>query len=196
MKEVQTLTQVVRTAQKGIESCRRNLSTATVKSNNDKVNLMRLYNPAMQAKYGSYPVRCVMGKAPTLAMVRREYGEQVALDWVRVQLNDYQNFVAVKDDSELPSEVADEMATLILTDWYYLKMTEIMLFFRWLKTGRYGELYGRINPQSFFVKLREFVQDRNNIIFDADSEKRHKEMEKASAEAITYDEYLKRKKAK
>jgi hypothetical protein len=144
----------------------------------------------MQVKYGSYPARCIMGKAPTLAKVRKEYGEQVALDWIRVQLNDYQNFVAVKEENELPKELADEMAALISSDWYWLKMTEIMLFFRWLKTGRYGELYGRINPQTFFCKLREFCTDRNNIIFDEESKERRKEIEKSIKEAITYEDYL------
>lgn len=137
-----------------------------------------------------------MGKAPTLAKFRKEYDEQVALDWLRVQINDYQNYVSVKDDSELPKNVADEMAALILSDWYWLKMTEIMLFFRWLKTGRYGELYGRINPQSFFCKLRAFVKDRNNIIFDEESKERRKENEKSIKEAITYEDFLELKAKK
>lgn len=153
---------------------------------------MRTYNPAMQVKYGSYPARCVMGKAPTLANVRKEYGEQVALDWLKVQINDYQNFVAVKDENELPDEVEREMAALILGDWYFLKMTEIMLFFRWLKTGRYGELYGRINPQSFFCKLREFVKDRNNIIFHEEGEKRQREDEESRKKSVSYADYKKK----
>ena len=154
---------------------------------------MRVYNPAMQVKYCSYPVRCVMGNAPTLAKVRKEYGTQTALDWLRVQINDYQNYVAVKDDNEMPTEVANEVAALILEDFYYLKMTEIMLFFRWLKTGRYGELYGRINPQTFFCKLREFVRERNDIIFHEENKRRLKEEMLQAKKAITYSEWQKMK---
>lgn len=176
----------------GIRGYKKSCSPATVKSDEEKVNLMRLYNPAMQVKYCSYPARCVMGKAPTLAKVRKEYGEQVALDWLKVQINDYQNFVAVKGENELPDETEREMAALILGDWYFLKMTEIMLFFRWLKTGRYGELYGRINPQSFFCKLLEFVKDRNNIIFHEESEKRKLEDEESRKKSVSYADYKKK----
>lgn len=147
----------------------------------------------MQVKYCSYPARCVMGKAPTLAKVRKEYGEQTALDWLRVQINDYQNYVAVKDDNEMPTEVANEVAALILADFYYLKMTEIMLFFRWLKTGRYGELYGRINPQTFFCKLRDFVRERNDIIFHEENKRRLEEEMLQAKKAITYSEWQKMK---
>lgn len=177
----------------GIRGYKKSCSPDTVKSDEEKVNLMRLYNPAMQVKYGSYPARCVMGKAPTLAKVRKEYGEQVALDWLKVQINDYQNFVAVKGENELPDETEREMAALILGDWYFLKMTEIMLFFRWLKTGRYGELYGRINPQTFFCKLREFVRERNEIIYREENERRKKEEILHASKTITYSEWQKMK---
>lgn len=134
-----------------------------------------------------------MGNAPTLAKVRKEYGKQTALDWLRVQINDYQNYVAVKDDNEMPTEVANEVAALILADFYYLKMTEIMLFFRWLKTGRYGELYGRINPQTFFCKLRDFVRERNDIIFHEENKRRLEEEMLQAKKAITYSEWQKMK---
>lgn len=134
-----------------------------------------------------------MGKAPTLGRVMNEYGEQVALDWLRVQINDYQNYVAVKDGNELTDETEKELAALILADWYYLKLTEIMLFFRWLKTGQYGELYGRINPQSLLCKLRAFVKDRNDIIFHEESEQRQREFEECRKKATSYADYVKRK---
>lgn len=157
---------------------------------------MATYSPSMQVKFGSYPARCIMGKAPTLAKVKKEYGEQVALDWLRIEINDYQHYVAVKDEAVIEADVATEMAAFILADWYWLKLSEVMLFFRWLKTGKYGELYGRINPQSFFVKLRSFVKDRNDIIFHEESEQRRKADEESRKNAISQEEWgmLKAKK--
>lgn len=147
----------------------------------------------MQVKFGSYPARCIMGKAPTLAKVKKEYGEQVALDWLRIEINDYQHYVAVKDEAVIEADVATEMAAFILADWYWLKLSEIMLFFRWLKTGRYGELYGRINPQTFFCKLREFVRERNDIIFREENKRRIEEEMLQAKKAITYSEWQKMK---
>lgn len=196
MNEVEILGRVLVTARREITTSRQNCSPATVKSDEQKVALMRVYNPAMQVKYGSHPERCIMGTAPSLAKIRKEYGEQVALDWLRVELNDYQNFVAVKDENETPQEVLDEMAALVLSDFYFLKLSEVMLFFKWLKTGRYGEIYGRINPTSFFRALRSFQRDRGEIIARVENERRMARYEAESKRSVTYEEYQKNKEAK
>lgn len=175
---------------------RKNCSPVTVKSDGQKVALMRLYNPSMQVKYGSHPERCVTGNAPSLAKIRKEYGGQAALDWLRIELNDYQNFVAVKDENETPPEILGEMAALVLSEFYFLKLSELMLFFKWLKTGRYGDIYGRINPTSFFRALRSFVSERNMMIERLEQAEREKKWEEERKNVISHEEYIGGKKCK
>jgi hypothetical protein len=167
-------------------------SLATVRSDAEKVKLMQLYNPAMQVKYTANIERCVCGKAPTLSKVRREYGRQCVMDWLRVQLLDYERYSSVKDEATTDAAVRDEMAGLILTDFSYLKLTEVMLFLKWLKTGKYGELYGRINPQNFFCKLRQFEQERGVILDRYENEQNTKRLIEARNKAISYEDYKKK----
>lgn len=143
----------------------------------------------MQIVYTQQPARCSMGKAPTLAAVCHEYGAQTALDWLRIELSDYQHFVSVKDEAVTEKAVIDDMSALILADYYYLKLPELMLFFRRLKTGRYGELYGRISPQNFFTALRRFLDDRADIIDKAFADRRSREHAEAMKAAVSREEY-------
>lgn len=164
---------------------KQNFSPATVKSDAEKVELMRIYNPSLQVRYTDNADRCVMGKAPTLAAVKRDYGEQTVLDWLTIQLLDYEKFCSVRDEAVTDENVRRQMVELILGDFFYLKLSEIMLFLRWLKTGKYGELYGRINPQSIFRALRQFCRDRSEIIWRVENERRQKQDEIERQKAMT-----------
>ena len=150
---------------------------------------MRLYNPSMLVWYTNNEDRCVTGKAPTLAAVKIDYGEQTVLDWLTIQLLDYEKFCSVRDEAVTDENVRRQMAELILGDFYYLKLSEIMLFLRWLKTGKYGDLYGRINPQSIFRALRQFCRDRGEIIWRVENEQRQKRDEMERQKAITRSQY-------
>lgn len=87
------------------------------------------------------------------------------------------------------SKQMDELAYIIVDGYYWLKVTEMMLFFWWFKSGRYGKFYGSVDPMVITTALREFVKDRNAIIAKHDgmeAEKKHAEWKRR---AITYEEY-------
>ena len=138
-------------------------------------------------------MRCIKGKAPTLAVVRRDYGEQVAVDWLAIELNDYQNFVGVKEEGKATFDVINELSKMILGRYYYLKLSEIMLFLQKLKYGDYGEMYGRIDAVRILRTLRQFITDRNEIIDRHDQEENSRKRIAAKKNAISYQEYLARK---
>lgn len=160
------------------------------------MKLLGKFNPSLQSKCYANPMRCVKGSAPTLAVVRRDYGEQVAVDWLAIELNDYQNFVGVKEEDKATFDVVSELSKMILGRYYYLKLSEIMLFLQKLKYGDYGEMYGRIDAVRILRALRLFTTDRNEIIDRHDQEESSRKRIEAKKNAISYQEYLARKAKK
>ncbi len=130
-----------------------------------------------------------MGKAPTLISIRKEYGEAIMQKTVEVQINDYNNFAGVREDMKNSALQIQEIARLICANYYFLKISEIMLFFFRLKSGRYGKNYGAVDGVSVMSSLRDFVDDRNAIIDRVESEKRAEERQKQKACAISWEEY-------
>ena len=135
-----------------------------------------------------------MGTAPTLAEVRKDYGVCVVMDWLKIELNDYQNFVGVKEDNKMALDSVWELCQMIVNRYYYLKLSEFMLFLNKMKYGDYGEVYGTIDPVRILRSLRSFVDDRNIIIDRVEQRRREEEDERSRKNAVTYEEYLKMKK--
>lgn len=56
-------------------------------------------------------------------------------------------------------------ANVIATEFYYLSVTELMLFFHRFKSGRYGRFYGSVDPLMITTSLRDFIKERA-IVYD------------------------------
>ncbi|WP_315254317.1 DUF6633 family protein [Segatella oulorum] len=173
------------------------MSCLTISKNKEEAKeLLEKFNPSVQHKCYAYPERCVSGKAPTLAVVNRDYGEQVVIDWLTIELNDYQNFIGVKEENKATLDVVCELSKMILGRYYFLKLSELMLFFQKLKYGDYGEMYGCVDAMRILRALRAFVVDRNNIIDRMEQTEREKKREEERKNAISHEEYIERKKRK
>ena len=164
------------------------------RSKEEAAALLTMYNPSEQSRYAAYPERCVTGKAPVLSKIKYEYGEMVVVDWLTLELNDYQNFLGVKEDNKATYEIIRETAKMIMNRYYYLKLSEIMLFFQKLKYGDYGELYGRVDTVRILRSLRQFIVDRNNILDIAYQKQREQSIKESKGKAISREEYEKLKK--
>ena len=147
----------------------------------------------MQGKCYAWPERCVSGNAPTLGAVGRDYGEQVALDWLTIELNDYQNFVGVKEEGKASLDVVRELSRMVFRRYRYLKLSELLLFFQRLKYGDYGEMYGYVDAVRVLRALRSFMTDRNAIVERLEQEERERKQERESRDAISYEEHLRMK---
>lgn len=64
-----------------------------------------------------------------------------------------------------------------------------MLFFWWLKSGKYGKFYGNVDPMVITSALREFVQDRNAIIAKRDIMELEKKESEWKETALTYEQW-------
>lgn len=107
-----------------------------------------------------------LGSAPMLGAVAGAYGRNVAVGWVECQLVNLSEFAGCRD--KLTTGQLDELASLIVGGYPWLRLTEVMLFFRWFKTARYGRFYGVVDPLVIMNALGEFADERTHFLADAE----------------------------
>lgn len=143
-------------------------------------------NPDMQLSLCADQGKCFFGNFPTLALLRRAYGVSASY-WLVPQLVNLSQFCGCKD--KLKGEPLEECAELIAQQFYFLKTSELMLFFYRFKSGRYGRFYGAVDPLVIMQALREFTRERN-VAYDRHEDKERQRREKAGREAaMSYAEY-------
>lgn len=118
----------------------------------------------------------------------KEYGYEVALVWAKAQLRDLSEATTKKQLSERQQNMTAEM---IIAEYGYLKLSEIMLFLYEFKCGRYGTFYGAVDPQLIMCKLQEFIINERNIILE-DEERRRRNEESKTRDIMPREELMKR----
>lgn len=132
------------------------------KSREAKIQLLNEYNPDRQLEWCGNSERCVLMDCPTLAVVRRDYSEETAKMWLEIQINDFSELTNVQ--RKLDDRQRAFVAGVLMNEYYWLKLSEVMLFMYWLKMGRYGECYGCVDAVRILSALRTFVKERSSII--------------------------------
>lgn len=159
---------------------------------------MQRFSPTLQLRVAAHVEHAHMGPIPTLAQVSRCYGEPTAEAVLCFELEDLNRFAGTKTKLEMHQQ--KEVARIILTEFYYLKVSEVLLFFFRLKSGRYGSFYGSVDAIQILVFLRTFTGERLVALerYEAESRRLRQEEErkKTSSDSVTYEQYLEIKKRK
>ena len=150
---------------------------------------LNTFNPDMQVATARYAERAYFGTAPSLETVCLGYGEQTAIVWNCIQLENINLFAGVKE--KMPVARQRELSRLMMAEYPYLKVTELLLFFHRLKCGRYGRFYGMVDALFITSALVQFMEERRTETkrLLAARMKEDKPEEKTSG-GITYQEYL------
>lgn len=149
------------------------------------------FAPDTQVVYTCDVTMCIMGDSLTLSQIDKEFGKNASSLWLVPQLTDLSEFCNVQNS--LSEKHIITLAQLIVAEYHYLKVSELMLFFRNVKTGNYGKFYGAVSPIDIMVALRQFIKERNLIIEKAETIKREKALEEWSKGTVTYEEYIESK---
>lgn len=89
----------------------------------------------------------------------------------------------------------ESTAAIIASQFYFLTVAEMLIFFVHFKAGKYGRFYGAVDPLVITQALQEFVKERSLKIEKNERERRQKERENLNtSEDITITEYLELKK--
>lgn len=125
---------------------------------------------------------------PTIADVSVSFGNDTAVSVISEHL-----FSLCKNvDRELTIYQFFDTALLFATEYYFLNLSELSLFFRNCKTGKYGQLVwgGSLNIQQIMTATRTFLKERNSAIEANEQERIEKQTEKGFAKiddaAISY----------
>lgn len=120
--------------------------------------LMATFIPEQQTNFARYPERCFGGNSPTLADVRNIWGGNYSNYWLENQLRDLNEYVGCSKKMDILQ--IEDTARVIIADSFFLKLSEVMLFFARLKAGRYGKFYGSVDPMTITTALQKFKDER------------------------------------
>lgn len=161
-------------------------------------HLMALFTPDKQYDYcATDSEQLYLGTAPTLFAMAEAYSGAVADSWTMIQLRDLSEYAGCRDKMTLPQ--IEELARVIRSQYGFMKLTELMRFFLLFKSGRFGRFYGTVDALAVAEALCKFCVYRRNMIGTIERERLQRIAEEKEAEdrknCITYEEYLRRKRA-
>lgn len=149
-----------------------------------------MFHPSKLVAYTNDKKRCVFGNAPTLSQVSAAYGMDAGAEWLVYQLSDLGEVMGVKETFN--GHQISELAQLISAEYHFLKVSELMLFFRYVRMGIYGQFYGTIDTTKMMGWLRVFVRDRNGMYQEREEKEREEKMRNWKRDAMPIEEAIKK----
>lgn len=101
--------------------------------------------------------RCHIGVGPTIDKARLTYGIETVWKLVEIYINDLCKFVGARrcfDDDQLT-----ELVTIILTQYKYMRVAELGLFFIKFKAGKFGRIYKELYTMDITINLLEWSKE-------------------------------------
>ena len=145
-------------------------------SHSDLQSFMIAINPNLQQYSAEHVERAFFGTAPTLLTLRCAYSDDAATIWMLPQLHDLNEYCGCKE--KLDEQQLRQLARIIITEFPYLKVSEIMFFLHRFKSGRYGRFYGAIDPLVIVTALRhDFMSERAAAIDEREQAQHRAEWE-------------------
>ena len=158
----------------------------------DKNRFLQTFHVNNQITYTNDEQRCHVGTAPTLTQVSKAYGIQTTEEWLIYQIVDLSEFCKLR--SKLTDTQVKQTAQLIMHAYGYLKVTEIMLYFRRFKFGQYGRFYGSVDAMIILDCIKKFCNERRDTIHAQLKRVEEEERERQRRGCISWEEYQRREK--
>lgn len=131
---------------------------------------------------------------PAIIHLAQAYDENVAVRWIQDQLLQVNEFAGVK--SKLSDMQLNELAIQIRLEYGLLNLFEFILFCARLRSGRYEDFYGSVDPMRILKSLNAFCADRRAEIWreaeQKEKEERDREYEERRKNSITFDDWYRK----
>ncbi|MBR1526871.1 MAG: hypothetical protein IJ640_09485 [Prevotella sp.] len=147
------------------------------------------FNPELQRRICGNVEECYFGDYPTLSTLKAGYGQNAATAWIIPQLYNLSEYCGCKE--KLQGTPLEDCASVIATDFYYLKVSELMLFFHRFKSGLYGRFYGSIDPLIITTSLRAFLKERMYAYDKREQEERERKRAEDAKNHVTWEDFCK-----
>lgn len=130
---------------------------------------------------------------PNLADVSIAYGVDGAIEWLKCHLLKVNDFIGVKQ--KLTNEQLHDLSDQIVCGYPFLNIAEVCCFFGRLRSGKYEDFYGSVDPMRILKSLDAFCRERKMELYQAErafEAVQVEERERArAANAVTLEEYRK-----
>lgn len=156
------------------------------------------YSPQLQAAVMSaFPTILQAHQAkniPTIVHLAQAYDEEVAVNWVQQQLFAVNVFAGAK--AKLSDFQLEELAVQIRLEYGHLNLFEFILFCARLRSGKYEDFYGSIDPMRILKSLDAFCADRREEIYKEqariEKERSDREWEESRKNSVSFEEWYAR----
>ena len=150
------------------------------------------FNPTAQIAIGRKGKEAHFDGTPSLAIMRKTYGENMPTMWLLPQIFDL--VVYSNSKGTLNEQQAHFLAEAIAQEYFYLTSSELLLFFYRFKLGKYGHFYGTVDPMRITQALDEFCNERIHALAlrEKEEEERLRAEEAKNATTINCEEYCQR----
>lgn len=153
--------------------------------------LRNAFNPINQARMCQNAEQMFSRQYPALSIIAKRYGAMEAETLVALYVRDLSEFTGVKE--KMSPRQMHYVASIIVSDYGFLTITEIIYFFHLFKGGRFGKFYGSVDGLVITNALQEFMQIRADMLDKIEHKRRKieqaKERERQKRECLTYEEY-------
>ena len=152
------------------------------------------FRPQNQTVGAQHPALCVTsGTAPTLTYINLTYGEGKAIAWLVIHLTYFQEQINIPN--KMTAYQLETCAQAIHERYYFLKASELMLFFARLTGGMYNvDWHGYITPDKILSALKEhFMPWRNELLYRLENEERER---RENEEKRRWEEYKRKRNGK
>lgn len=142
---------------------------AIIERYGDARKFAETFNPNLQKYWAENIDQSFIGDAPTINALKSAYNEKQVRVWILAQLENINQFAGTKNKMEPPQMLM--LADAIMTQYGYLKASELLLFFFQFKAGKFGQFYGSVDPLRISSALVEFISYRKEKIFVCEAKK-------------------------
>ena len=156
--------------------------------------IMHDYSPLLCQEYASkYLDRCFSGTAPTLTRLRLA-SPGTEKTWLEAQISYLNTFCGT--EKKMDNLQIDAISNAFVNSYGYIKLTELMVFFANIASGKFGKFYGAVDPMQIMTNFCEFMKYRSVMLDKIESERRSAEREAMlnNPKCITRAEYEAQKK--
>lgn len=142
------------------------------------------YNPSVYKYALQNPERCFEADTPTLVDLFKKYKtKQAPTEWLQVHLKSIIDLSGAKLEQQ---DAIFYMSYNLYQEFYFLKLSELLLFFAKFVCGLYGKFYGRAEMETVQKGLKTFVKDEHMpYIAKKEKEEEWKRREEQAKNAIT-----------
>lgn len=153
--------------------------------------IREMFNPLHQARLCRNTNEVFSRNYPALATLGKLYGQTEVETIVALHIHNLSEYTGVKD--KLTPRQMHEIASIIVSEYGYLTITEIIYFFYLFKAGRFGKFYGVVDGLVITNALRDYMEIRNENLDRLEQLRKKaqakKEEERMKRECLTYEEY-------